>query len=115
MKRTVDVEKFLADYDALVVERETKIQERDKAIETEKEKAEKVVSDNGYSDAIKEMLVAEVVSEKEKEFDLTELNDNIESFESYIILEEEVLEEETKEETPETQENVTTPENVNYF
>lgn len=88
--RSVDSEKFLADYDALLKTREEKIANRDAAIEAEKTKAEKVISDNNYSDRVKELLIAEVVTEKEKEFDLTEIDGEIAVFEKYIVVSEDV-------------------------
>lgn len=93
--RNVDVEKFLADYDVVVKEKEDKVNAKDAALLAEKAKAEKVCVENGYSDAVKEMLVAEVVAEKEKEFDLTEIDEKIASFEKYIVVvEDEKIEEE---------------------
>ena len=109
--RSVDSEKFLADYDALLKEKDEKIATRDAAIEAEKTKAEKVIADNNYSDKVKEMLIAEVVSEKEQEFDLTEIDSKLAVFENYIVFAEDVedsvdsvLEETEKDEigTPET-------------
>lgn len=101
--RNVDVEKFLADYDVVVKEKEDKVNAKDAALLAEKEKAEKVCVENGYSDAVKEMLVAEVVAEKEKEFDLTEIDEKIASFEKYIVETEDVCsdDEELKEAEPE--------------
>lgn len=93
--RNVDVEKFLADYDVVVKEKEDKVNAKDAALLAEKTKAENVCVENGYSDAVKEMLVAEVVAEKEKEFDLTEIDEKIASFEKYIVVvEDEKIEEE---------------------
>lgn len=104
--RYVDEAKFFADYDAAVKERDTMVATKDAAIDAEVKKAEQVVADNGYSETVKNLLVAEVVAEKEKEFDLTVLNAKVETFEAYIITKEDVeIETETETEI-ESEENV---------
>ena len=91
--RYVDETKFLADYDKVLEDRDTLVATRDAAIDAEIAKAEKVVADNGYSDTVKDLLVAEVVAEKQKEFDLTVLNARVEMFENYILVKEDVTRE----------------------
>lgn len=95
--RCVDETKFLADYDLAVKEREDLIATKDTAIKAEVEKAERVILDNGYSDAVKELLIAEVVAEKKKEFDLTKLDAKVDMFKAYIIEKEDVVEDEDNE------------------
>lgn len=103
----VNVEKFLADYNAKLDEKATKMVGKEDAVNTEIEKVEKIVMENGFSDKIKETLIAEVTEEKEKEFDFTELDKEIADFEKYIeIVEDEKVEEEIKEENAEITENV---------
>lgn len=94
----VNVEKFLADYNAKLDEKATKMVGKDDTIKAEIEKVEKIVAENGFSDKIKETLIAEVTEEKEKEFDFTELDKEIADFEKYIdIVEDEKVESENTE------------------
>ena len=109
--RNVNVEKFLADYDTVLEDKKTKVSAKETAILAEKAKAEKVCVENGYSDAVKEMLVAEVVAEKEKEFDLTEIDEKIASFEKYIVVTEDEVSELANSEEVAQAENVSTEEN----
>ena len=103
----VNVEKFLADYNAKLEEKATKMVGKDDAIKAEIEKVEKIVAENGFSDKIKETLITEVREEKEKDFDFTDLDNEIAGFEKYIkIVEDEKVEEEIKEENAEIAENV---------
>lgn len=98
----VNVEKFLADYNAKLDEKATKMVGKDDAIKAEIEKVEKIVAENGFSDKIKETLIAEVKEEKEKDFDFTEIDKEIAEFEKYVeIVEDEKVEEEIKEEIKE--------------
>ena len=108
----VNVEKFLADYNAKLEEKATKMVGKDEAIKAEIEKVEKIVAENGFSDKIKETLITEVREEKEKDFDFTDLDNEIAEFEKYIkIVEDEKVEEEIKEENAEIAENVEVAEN----
>lgn len=108
----VNVEKFLADYNAKLEEKATKMVGKDEAIKAEIEKVEKIVAENGFSDKIKETLITEVREEKEKDFDFTGLDKEIAEFEKYIkIVEDEKVEEEIKEENAEIAENVEVAEN----
>ena len=103
----VDVEKFLADYNAKLEEKAIKMVGKDDAIKAEIEKVEKIVAENGFSDKIKETLIAEVKEEKEKDFDFTDLDKEIAEFEKYVeIVEDEKVEEEIKEENAEVAEDV---------
>ena len=107
--RYVDETKFFTDYDAAIKERDTMVATRDAAIDAEVKKAEQVVADNGYSETVKNLLVAEVVAEKEKEFDLTVLNARVDMFENYIVVREDV-ERETEIETEQVENEEVLPE-----
>lgn len=107
----VNVEKFLADYNAKLDEKATKMVGKDDAIKAEVEKVEKIVAENGYNDTIKEMLTAEVVKEKEKEFDFAEIDKEIGEFEKYIIVTEDVEEKEDEPVVEDVAENVENAEN----
>lgn len=98
--KKVNVEKFLADYELAVKEKEDAIAKKDVVIAEEKAKVDALM---GYSDHVKEVLFAEVVAEKEKEFDFDALNAKIENFEKYL---EDVVEEVPVEETEEKVEEV---------
>lgn len=104
--RKLNEEKFFADFDAVVAEKEAKIATKEEAVKVEIEKAERVCVENGYSDAIKSVLTAEAVAEKEKEFDVTDLEEKIAEFNKYIEIVEDVVEE-----TIEDVENVEETEN----
>lgn len=86
--KKVNVEKFLADYELAVKEKEEAVAKKDVVIAEEKAKVDALV---GYSDHVKEVLFAEVVAEKEKEFDFAILDEKIAGFEKYL----EDVEEET--------------------
>lgn len=98
--KKVNVEKFLADYELAIKEKEEAIIKKDGVIAEEKAKVDALV---GYSDHVKEVLLAEVVAEKEKEFDFSGLDAKIENFEKYL---EDVVEEVPVEETAENEEKV---------
>lgn len=113
MIKKINEEKFFADYDLALKAKEEFVANKELAIENEKEKVEAVVAGNGYSEVIKEKLIALVVEEKEKEFDLGNIDSKIELFENYLVeVEEDFAEEsednenETVEEESETQENI---------
>lgn len=98
----VNVEKFLADYNAKLEEKAEKSVSKDDAIKAEIAKAEKIVVDNGYNEEIKEVLIEKVVAEKEKEFDFTEIDKEIALFEQYV----DIVEDEETEEVVVENENV---------
>lgn len=85
--KKVNVEKFLADYELAVKEKEEAVAKKDVAIAEEKAKVDALV---GFSDHVKEILFAEIVAEKDKEFDFSGLDAKIEGFEKYL---EDVVEE----------------------
>ena len=85
--KKVNVEKFLADYELAIKEKEEAVAKKDGVIAEEKAKVDALV---GYSDHVKEVLLAEVVAEKEKEFDFSDLDAKIVNFEKYL---EDVVEE----------------------
>lgn len=96
--KKVNVEKFLADYELAVKEKIDAVAKQDAVIAEEKAKVDALV---GYSDHVKEVLLAEVVAEKE--FDFSGLDAKIENFEKYL---EDVVEEVPVEEASETEEKV---------
>lgn len=98
----VNVEKFLADYNAKLEEKAEKSVSKDDAIKAEIAKAEKIVVDNGYNEEIKEVFIKKVVAEKEKEFDFTEIDKEIALFEQYV----DIVEDEETEEVVVENENV---------
>lgn len=85
--KKVNVEQFLADYELAVKEKEEAVAKKDVVIAEEKAKVDALV---GYSDHVKEVLFAEVVAEKEKEFDFATIDEKIACFEKYL---EDVVEE----------------------
>ncbi|MCK9576745.1 MAG: hypothetical protein PHR96_05025 [Clostridia bacterium] len=91
--KKINEEKFLADYELALKTKEDFVANKELAIEAEKKKVEEIVSTNAYSEVIKETLIALVVEEKEKEFDLENINSEIEDFEKYLIDVEEESEE----------------------
>lgn len=95
--KKVNVEKFLADYEVAVKEKEEAVAKKDIVIAEEKAKVDALV---GYSDHVKEVLLAEVVAEKEKEFDFDALDTKLEGFEKYLedVIEEDAIEENIEEE-----------------
>lgn len=97
--KKVNVEKFLADYEVAVKEKEELVANKDLAIEAEKEKVEAL---EGFSAHVKEALLKEVIAEKETEFDLSKADEKIAGFEAYLedIVEEEPVVEETAENAP---------------
>lgn len=97
--KKVNVEKFLADYELAVKEKEEAVAKKDVVIAEEKAKVDALV---GYSDHVKEVLLAEVVAEKEKEFDFAALDAKLEGFEKYledVVVEAPVVEEQPVENT----------------
>ncbi|MCK9575989.1 MAG: hypothetical protein M0R51_08595 [Clostridia bacterium] len=92
MVKKINEEKFFADYELALKAKEDFVANKELAIETEKQKVDAVVSANGYSEVIKEKLIALVVEEKEKEFDLGDIDSKIEKFENYLIEVEEEIE-----------------------
>ena len=102
--KVVNTEKFLADYELAVKEKEEAIANKDIVIAEEKAKVDAL---EGYSEHVKEILLAEVVAEKEKEFDFSLLDEKIGGFEKYLddVVEDEPVEEVAVEEV-ENAENV---------
>ena len=98
--REINTERFFAAYDELIRAKEEKLATKDQVIEAEKVKAENVVATNGYSDAVKELLIKEIVAEKEKEFDTVEDDAKIAEYAQFIDFTEDVVEEEIHEEHP---------------
>ena len=98
--REINTERFFAAYDELIRAKEEKLATKDQVIEAEKVKAENVVATNGYSDAVKELLIKEIVAEKEKEFDTVEDDAKIAEYAQFIDFTEDVAEEEIHEEHP---------------
>ena len=89
--KNVNVEKFLADYESAVQELKVAEESKNFAIEETKEEVNKIVEEHNYPDKIREMLINELVVEKEKEFDIDSKKQKVEFFENYL---EDVVEEE---------------------
>lgn len=82
--KQVNVEKFLAAYEDAVKGRDDLIVKKDEAVKSETEKVEAIIGAN-FSETVKAHVLAEVIAEKEKEFDLAAADDKVASFEEYII------------------------------
>lgn len=86
---TVNVEKFLNDYEAAVAnKREIEI-EKENAIRTEIEKFNAAVANCGFSAHIREGVIAEITAEQEAQFNVAELDEKIARFENYLVEEKE--------------------------
>ena len=101
--RNVDWEKFLADYDIVLKEKENMLIEKDNAIILAKEETEKIWKESfsQYPERIKDNLIKDVVETKENEYNvyLNEIDTRISFFEKYVIVvEDEVIEEEQNQE-----------------
>lgn len=88
--RKVDFEKFLADYDNVLQEKKDMLEKKEIAILEEKERTEKIWAEsfNNYPQTIKETLMKDVISVKEKEFDssIDEIDSKISFFEKYVVI-----------------------------
>ena len=81
MNKKVNIELFLADYKLALEERDNLIANKDAAVEAEKQKVEALV---GFSDKVKATLLAEVIAEKEAEFDMEAVEAKVAGFEKYL-------------------------------
>lgn len=81
MNKKVNEELFLADYQLAIEEKNALVIARESAFEAEKQKVEALV---GFSDRVKETLLAEVIAEKEAEFNFEEIDEKIARFEKYL-------------------------------
>ena len=84
MEKRVNEEKFLADYSEAVNMLENRKVERENAINVEKQRVIDLVNNGGFNEKVQEILIAEVVAEKEKEFDIEELENRVKNFELYL-------------------------------
>jgi hypothetical protein len=104
--KKVNVEKFLADYEIAVKEKETLEVAKEEAISLEKSKAEQVCLQNGYSEHIKEALIEAAIAEKQKEFSVEAVDQKVAKFEEYLIdIEDENSEDENNSEESSEQNN----------
>lgn len=97
--KKVNVEKFLADYEIAVKEKEDLLERKEATLASERADIEALPEKyNG----VKEKLFAEVAAEKEKEFDFESIDAKIAGFEAYLedVVEEEPVVEEVAENAP---------------
>lgn len=88
--KKVNVEKFLADYELAVKEKEDLLERKEAVLMAEKADIEALPE---KYNSVKEKLFAEVAAEKEKEFDFVAVDEKIAGFEKYLEDVEEVVEE----------------------
>lgn len=81
MNKKVNEELFLADYQLALEEKKALAIAREGVLEAEKQKVEALV---GFSDRVKETLLAEVIAEKEAEFNFEKIDEKIARFEKYL-------------------------------
>lgn len=109
--KKINEQKFLDAYEVALKAKEAAVAEKEAALNIEKEK---VSSLEGYSDHVKEILLAEVIAEKEKEFDLSKLDADIATFEQFLEdVEEEIVE--TVESEPVIEESVVEEQKFDEF
>ena len=100
--KKVNVEKFLADYELSVQERETATTAKEEAIEKVKADNETMAVEKGWSEFVKNGVLELLLAEKEKEFDFVALDEKVSGFEKYL--------EDVEEETPVVEEVTETTE-----
>lgn len=81
MNKKVNEQLFLVDYQLAIEEKNTLVTDREIALEAERQK---VAALAGFSDRVKETLLAEVIAEKEAEFNFKEIDEKIARFEKYL-------------------------------
>lgn len=81
--KKVNVEKFLTAYEDAVKDRDDLIAKKDEAVKLETEKVESIIGVN-FSEAVKAHVLAEVIAEKEKEFDIASADAKVFAFEEYL-------------------------------
>lgn len=83
MKR-VNVEKFLADYELAVKEKEDAVNAKENALNTAKLEAENMAKEKGWSEFVKNGIQSILIQEQEEKFDFSGLDAKLENFEKYL-------------------------------
>lgn len=80
----INFEKFMADYNNAVVERDNLIAKKNNFVEAKKAEIEQICG-NRFSEEIKATILAKSIEEKEDKFDMSEIEAKIAFFEQYLI------------------------------
>lgn len=87
----INFEKFMADYNNAVAEKETLVAKKENFIEAKKAEIEQVCG-NRFSDEIKATILAKSIEEKAEKFNVDEIDAKIAFFEQYLIANVEAVE-----------------------